>query len=429
MLRQGARILTLRRVNRVGLFIPSPIWAVPALGRFKVFSSRRISTESPPGLEEASDKKALPAVPTPSTEPWLEEEWEADAREYLEPLYSRGWGLAYEGPEWFERTREPVLVLRRTFPFSSTKDLMAFMENTRDAPSGDLIVFRGLKECDVCLRSRAGVTQSLISLAIETENEYEKIIGRNYAIPYVDPMFHAMTLSEAGLLAVEIAKDSRSMKPAPPPPSLPIAPVLLPPPPLVPASPPPSITEPDLEIYIEPLITNGWSIGGVKALARFDAARKAFRRLPSLNRVYRLRDYTSARHFFRAVVALIPPPTPASKLPDAQPGVEVRLTASERTVEVWSISELAESEPKPYGISLVDVRFAIQLENEFDNNWAQLAKNSVPSKPSVPKIIEQLWDYRHIPKTPPKPAPTAPRGEYEPKMDPWEERVPWEHRR
>ncbi|KAJ7108674.1 hypothetical protein C8R44DRAFT_803327 [Mycena epipterygia] len=391
---QGARILsTLKRVNRVGLFIPSPIWAVPALGRFNSSESRRLSSSF--GLREPAslEKNGLPAAPAPSTKPLLDWEWE----DYLGPLYTRGWGFAYDYAAQQEPALGPVVVLRRTFIFRFFTELVTFSANTQNATSGNIFALRGLQECDVYLRSPAGVARSLIHLAIETENEYKKIVGdeSEYMRPYVNPVYHIMSPTAARPLALKYSKP-RTIKPGPP--LVPLTPVVLPPAPPIPASPPPSITEADLKTYIEPLVTNGWCIAGVKAVERFSAAREALKGLPSLNRVYRFHDYTSARQFFHAVVAAIPPPTRSQSNveEDVQAGVEVRLTAVDNKIEVWSISELAESERKPYGVSLADVRFAIEIETEFEKTWAGRAKNTAIEFRRLPKTIGELWDYRSI---------------------------------
>ncbi|KAJ7689420.1 hypothetical protein B0H17DRAFT_637351 [Mycena rosella] len=127
------------------------------------------------------------------------------------------------------------------------------------------------------------------------------------------------------------------------------------------------LTDADVAAYLAPLVTHGWTISGARAIARFQAARAALRGLPSLGRVWRFHDYAAARHFFAAVVAAVPPRAPAAGVPA---GVEVRLTQSENKVEVGAISELAAGARKPYGISLVDVRFAIEVETIFAERWA-----------------------------------------------------------
>lgn len=81
---------------------------------------------------------------------------------------------------------------------------------------------------------------------------------------------------------------------------------------------------------------------------------------------------------------------------DVQAGVEVRLTAVDNKIEVWSISELAEGEYKPYGVSLADVRFAIEIETEFERTWSERAKSTAIEFRRLPKTVEELWDYRGI---------------------------------
>jgi len=56
------------------------------------------------------------------------------------------------------------------------------------------------------------------------------------------------------------------------------------------------------------------------------------------------------------------------------------------------MSELAEGAPKKYGISHNDVRFAIEVENEFAQNWAGRAENTAALTRTSPETMEELWN-------------------------------------
>lgn len=59
-------------------------------------------------------------------------------------------------------------------------------------------------------------------------------------------------------------------------------------------------------------------------------------------------------------------------------------------VEVFSIDKLALGWPK-YGISHNTVRFALEVEKEFADNWAGRAESIAVSPRVVPSTMEELW--------------------------------------
>ncbi|KAJ7783942.1 hypothetical protein DFH07DRAFT_764312 [Mycena maculata] len=132
-----------------------------------------------------------------------------------------------------------------------------------------------------------------------------------------------------------------------------------------------SLTEADVETYIAPLVKNGWAVRAIPSpiplitfnrISNLNDLHEAlpFTNLPSLARIYHFTTETAAKQFFHAAVATI------SALP-----VGVRITCYSTwglsQVMLRSISELAPHKLK-YGISLADVHFAIDLENEFYKN-------------------------------------------------------------
>ncbi|KAJ7100039.1 hypothetical protein B0H15DRAFT_796748 [Mycena belliarum] len=303
---------------------------------------------------------------------------ESDFPQYLQPLYEHGWAFDLSR-EKYQVGDEPehFSTLRRAFLFPNIAAVAAFTESTRSAPWGTILIFRNLTG-DVILRSPHGVTRSTIRLAIETEAEYQKIVGGNFQpSTTLGPMSTEQTQA---LVHKKTPHKPRSVA------LHPITPVALPPAPPAPALPPPSVSFEDLETYIKPLVTNGWRIGGIKPMKpAFREATNALKNQPCMHRTYYFEDYASARHFLHAVTAAIPPPAPNSLA-----GVEVRLTSETLAVDIWSISELAEDEYKKYGISHIDIRFAIELENEFMKNWAVHARQVAPAR-KLPTTLYQLW--------------------------------------
>ncbi|KAJ7141385.1 hypothetical protein C8R44DRAFT_867008 [Mycena epipterygia] len=142
-----------------------------------------------------------------------------------------------------------------------------------------------------------------------------------------------------------------------------ITPVALPPVPPAPVSSPSPITEADLETYIKPLVMNSWSVRDVSLSTR------ALRGHPGLHRIYSFHNYTSARHFFDTVIAIIP---------DSYEWVGLRLDSDKPAVI--------------YGISHTNVCFAIEVENEFAKNWTGRAENTAALMRTLPKTMEELWN-------------------------------------
>ncbi|KAJ7108651.1 hypothetical protein C8R44DRAFT_986610 [Mycena epipterygia] len=200
-----------------------------------------------------------------------------------------------------------------TFLFPSTKDLVAFSENTRNGPAGDV---------------------NLLS----TETEYLKLVGNDFGVSAVEPRAKSsvMTLQKAhemlddwlkrkpsrGITVDKHACSSapRAVHPSPRRPSLP---------------------KPTSE-HIKPLVANGWSVGSIRT-SRFPDSCRVLQSHPALRRVYSFNDYTSARHFAHAVVAAIPDPALHSF-----EGVTLQMDSEiNPRLKVWSISELADA-PKKY---------------------------------------------------------------------------------
>ncbi|KAJ6520872.1 hypothetical protein DFH09DRAFT_1373204 [Mycena vulgaris] len=318
---------SLRRVNRVGLKNSSPRWAGLVLSHTRTYtvpspeptsSSPTLATKSRPPLP------ALPDVPPVGS----------DFSPYLEPLYEYGWM-----PATPRRDGKISGALYRNFDLPSRSHLKAFLEKTRNT-AASIIVRRNLQRCDVSLDAPDGVTWSTIRSALAYQTEYEAIVAFDQ------------------LAAATI--------PSPPKPVQPLAPIAsatLPSPPPPPPFPPPSITEADLNLYIQPLAANGWSL---KSASPSYIHPSPF--FPCLHRVYNFHDTTSARDFFNAVVAAIPVPVNQSN-----GGVDVRFQGN--TVRVWSVSAIAKGERRNYGISHTDVRFALALEGMFAVDWAARARN------------------------------------------------------
>ncbi|KAJ7763524.1 hypothetical protein DFH07DRAFT_394925 [Mycena maculata] len=170
-----------------------------------------------------------------------------------------------------------------------------------------------------------------------------------------------------------------------------IEPVPLPPAPPVPSSPPPLLAVADLETYISPLIRNGWTISGLRDREK-TVSLTEFR---CLSRTYRFTTYSAARHFLHGAVALMPPPIPGSL---GGVHIELHSTGGIHEVLLFSISELAPDPPKKYGISIVDVRFAIGVETEFHKNWLGRADSTRTSgRLSVRRTLKELLNYKWKP--------------------------------
>ncbi|KAJ7468045.1 hypothetical protein FB451DRAFT_1257885, partial [Mycena latifolia] len=375
MFRRAIGVFTaFKSVNRVGLSIGRPRWAAMALPLTRKYASL------PP--TEVTVKPSLPAIPEASTAPLVD----TDFSEYLQPLYEYGWGFGIISSP----TLPGVSTLRRNFNFPSTKELAAFIQNTRNVPS-NIAVSPKLATVFSLLGSKGkGVTRSVIRLAIETETEYQKICP-NGPIPHVRPIQKVTSLEAAQSMERQSHKKkllpSRSVVPC-----TPIVAVALPVPPPAPVFPPPSITGVDLETYIKPLITSGWHIRGVPTPPR--SGRRDFSQLqghPSLHRVYAFHDPTPMKDFLLEVVDAIPPPAA-----DSLAGVQMTFSLHEShyRLQVASFSELAEGAPKKYGISHQDVRFAIDIETKFINNWAGLADYTAISSRKVPTTMEEVWNYQ-----------------------------------
>ncbi|KAJ7735644.1 hypothetical protein DFH07DRAFT_843484, partial [Mycena maculata] len=242
------------------------------------------------------------------------------------------------------------------------------------------------------LHSSEGITRSLIRSAVEAEMDYQKVVSGD-SVPK-PRRFTKFTIQTFGQLEAELAKMAKHHRlPLPYSPKLArIEPVLLPPAPPIPVSPPPLLAVADLKTYIRPLIKNGWRINGLPP--RADTV--PFNDFRCLARTYRFTTYSTARHFLHAVVAVMPPPMPGSL---GGVHAELRSTRGVPEVLLFSISELASDAPKKYGISLADVRFAIDLENEVHKNWVGLAHNTgaVFGSP-VPTTLKEMLNYmRELP--------------------------------
>lgn len=236
------------------------------------------------------------------------------------------------------------------------------------------------------------------------------IVGVDRPAPRPRKAYHVM--SHEHLLSV--SKNTKYPPDYPPPPALvPILPIKLPPAPPMPTSFPPALTEADLRTYIRPLIANGWVIGSISQFSQRQEDRALLKYEPSLHRAYHFTDYSSARHFLHTAVAAIPAPRagslvrcfpPASdKCRDSSPspsqtGVDIKLGFTLtpgflHKVSFWLISELAPDARRKYGISLADVHFAINLENEVSQNWVGRANTGSFHYRWVPKTMDELWNF------------------------------------
>ncbi|KAJ7108693.1 hypothetical protein C8R44DRAFT_295434 [Mycena epipterygia] len=373
----------LRRVNRVGIVFSSPRWmSTPAWAR-PMSSLEPESIPTTPVVAKADPTKEmpqpLPTPPEPSTAPLVE----SDFSQYLDPLYRRGWVLTARQlpPNRGEETPIRGYLFKRVFHFPSTKELLAFSENTRDTQSCGLHAFCKLPQCRVSLPSPT-LTRGLIHRAFEAEAAYQQVVGSEYDVKPPKRTSHwIMTSQHAQKILGSIQPPILSNLE-----TAPITPVALPPTPPTADLPPPSITEADLATYLHPLIANGWSIGDIRqAWYPTGTSYYATSHKPALTRVYFFRDYTSARHFLHTVIAAIPNPEHLSL-----EGAILPWDTVTPRVEVFSISRLAAGWPK-YGISHNTLRFALEVEKEFADSWAGGAESIAVSPRVVPNTMEELW--------------------------------------
>ncbi|KAJ7141366.1 hypothetical protein C8R44DRAFT_763273 [Mycena epipterygia] len=406
----------LRRVNRLGIPISSPGLSVPQLRQRRQYVASSPEPESPaaskaqkatpkapeapkaPGPTTSPElptapkptqfsydrKKNLPilrplpaAPPEPLTTPLVE----SDFPVYLKPLYTRGWTLAAcrMPMEHGKETPRVGFALSQTFRFPSTKDLAAFSKTTRDmnVQFGRILFRKTPKEPNIKFIASLlapELTRGLVHLAIALETEHKTVVGGDFAV--WTKQTWVRTLQRAQKILSDYQPGPRLLAEL-----APITPVALPLAPPAPVSSPPPITEADLETYIKPLVTNGWSVRG------FSMSMAALGDHPALHRIYSFHDYASARDFLDTVISIIPAPTLHS-----YPWVGLWLESEKPAVAVWSISELAEGAPKKYGISYTDVRFAIEVESEFAKNWAGRAQNTAALARTLPKTMEELWN-------------------------------------
>ncbi|KAJ7452679.1 hypothetical protein B0H11DRAFT_2327026 [Mycena galericulata] len=330
----------------------------------------------------------LPELPSP--EKFSGPLFDSDFSEYLAPLYDRGWTFSVERPN----SEAPVRgALTRTFKFPALEGLVEFSQNTRDLSGASISVARNL-DTDIHFPSSGSLTRDQIRLAFYSEIEYFKILGYDAPAPYTNPKPQSRIMSLENMRTAEqTVKSKRKQKPRHPV-RVPIVTASLPPPPPIPAILPPPLTDADLETYIKPLVAAGWTLVGPKALLRYPKTQEALQDHLCLHRRYHFTDYNAARHFLHAAIAAIP------RTPSSFAGVDVRLrstaTPGVYTVVCWAISELAPEAPTQYlyGISLADVRFAINVENVITNNWAWRAESNPLNKDAwVPKTVEEMWQY------------------------------------
>ncbi|KAJ6517607.1 hypothetical protein DFH09DRAFT_1098994 [Mycena vulgaris] len=251
------------------------------------------------------------------------------AAKYLAPLYEDGWM-----PATPRRDGKISGALYRNFDLPSRSHLKAFLEKTRNT-AASIIVRRNLQRCDVRLDAPDGVTWSTTRSAL-----------------------------------------APATIPSPPEPVQPLAPIAsatLPSPPPPPPFPPPSITDPDLNLHIQPLAANGWSLTSASLGSTHPSLY-----CPCLHRVYDLHHTKSARDFFNAVVAAIPVP----------------VYQSNGGVDVWFDSAgTAANVGIQYGISHADVRFALALEGMYAADWAVRTRNVDSDESSGRRLhkMEDVW--------------------------------------
>ncbi|KAJ7100038.1 hypothetical protein B0H15DRAFT_505999 [Mycena belliarum] len=385
MFRHSIRSLTaLRPVARAGISaVQRPRWsALPV-------QARGYSSPTPVAREEQSplsasstspaQKPPLPAAPKASTAPLVE----SDFADYLTPLYGNGWffhvGLA--------RNPAPPF-LQRTFFFSSTEESLAFVGKLSKA-TGILHNVSVVPDhsARVELSSPEGVTRSVLRAALEVETEYQKTCPDTPA-PAVPELFQLSSPS-----ALQVYLDQKHGRT--PSPSTPREPVALPSPPPAPAMPPPSVNENDVETYLKPLLLNEWHIGTSQKLrskseTETGTGTSEMDICPALRRTYRFVDATSAKEFFHNIVIPALHKTPLA-------GANLK-TTGKFTIDINSSSILAAPGPQgqKQGVSLVDVRFAIELEAEFNKNWAKQHSLPLVSSPGLPEDVKSVWDIKIV---------------------------------
>ncbi|KAJ7661191.1 hypothetical protein B0H17DRAFT_1212302 [Mycena rosella] len=356
MLRHAVRAFV-APVTRIGISMKSPGWAAPAL-----YWTRKHTTSSPEVIQPARILRVrlifpppLPAAPEASTAPLVQ----SDFTQYLEPLYEHGWAFSFSRAIKGSPKHGPSFLWRR-FVVPSPKELGALCEYTR-SKSCDIELSSNL-ETQIFLRSPDGVTRSMIRQALELETGYQNICPATPAGYKASPASHVLF------------RISNRTCPAP------FATAR-------PALSPPSITEADLETYVKPLVTNGWILSPVGP-SRVGPS-SPLRGQPSLNRVYKFHDYSSAHDFFLAVAAVIPAPRPNNP----RTGVRMRSSPNFPTVQLSLISELAQDvlQTRKFGISHADVRFAIEVETQFMKNWLGKADNTGFPR-TAPTTMEQVWN-------------------------------------
>ncbi|KAJ7771116.1 hypothetical protein DFH07DRAFT_937968 [Mycena maculata] len=335
-------------------------------------------------------QKELPelAIPEESTAPMVD----SDLKQYLVPLYAHGWKFCFDlrNGEGEHRT-----ALRcEGFRFLALKALVAFTESTRDAPGGDISIFTNL-EAAVFLHPPEGITHNLIRLAVKIQTAYLNIVGPGVNVKKVNERYNITSFKR--MRFIKYSQKTGTLVPPLPPTHVTIVPAPLPPAPQMFASPQPSIIEADLETYIVPLINNGWELRVIQNSPTFPEVRASLKGYYSLHRVFRFTDYPAARHFLHAVATRIPT-QPQRSLAGVQ--MNLRSTTNPGLYEllIWSISELDADAPAKYGVSLADVRFAIEVNNEFTAKWGGRSHNTALDDRFIPTTMEKLWSFRTRPK-------------------------------
>ncbi|KAJ7737624.1 hypothetical protein DFH07DRAFT_842051 [Mycena maculata] len=230
----------------------------------------------------------------------------------------------------------------------------------------------------VSLHSPEGLTRSVIRWNI--------VSGVEMPSQVTDGRFKVSLLGWLEALLAEQA--AKTVPPPLDPVRVPIKPVPLPPAPPIPASPPPSVTAGDVKTYVAPdqerLGPPGnWVHWAIRAVPPTHHGH-GLSRLPSLTRAYRFTTPSAARHFLHAAVSLMPVPTPWI----------LAQAWDSNTFGLGPISKLAPNAPFKYGISLADVHFAIDVDNEFYRNWVGRADNIVFPDRYIPKSAMDVWKFR-----------------------------------
>ncbi|KAJ7141377.1 hypothetical protein C8R44DRAFT_763295, partial [Mycena epipterygia] len=300
----------LKRVNHLGILASRHTRSLPQLTQKRQYATSSMEPESPATPKSASKKKKSAAekkqptplpLPVAPPEPLTASLVESDYSVYLKPLYTRGWKLSAcnMSVKRGEVTPGAGFVLTQIFRFQSTKDLLAFSKNTRNASFGRILLKKTPEESNIELTVSLlapELTRGQIHLAIATETEYQKVAGRDFGVSPTPWLSWVRTPQRAQKMLSKYRNGPFNFLAK----LGPITPVPLPRAPPAPVSSPPSITEGDLERYIAPLVTNGWSV------RRFPVPISALRGHPTLHRIYSFHDYTSARHFVDAVITAIP---------------------------------------------------------------------------------------------------------------------------